>query len=70
MKDSLIVPIGADLSPFIPCDVETIHAEKSVKLHPAVLAIRNKRRRWRMVSRFHRIGIRVFAVTAWRITPH
>ena len=45
----------------IPCDVSYCFEDVSVKLHPVVMAIRNKRKRMRFVKKLNRIGITSFA---------
>ena len=47
---------------------ELFFTERSIRLLPSVLAIRNKRRRERMVKRYHRHGVREYLAPVRRIT--
>jgi hypothetical protein len=61
---------GNNPQQFAPCDVVISQLAVSIKLHPAVLAIRNKRKRMRLVKVFARSGIKTYILPAWKIYPH
>jgi hypothetical protein len=60
---------GNNPQQFAPCDAVMTHREESIKLHPATLAIRNKRKRMRLVRKYARIGIKFFVRPVWEIYP-
>ena len=60
---------GHDPSQFAPCRADWTQEEVSVKRHPAIASIRNKRRRMRKVRELARLGIRDFLRPVWVIYP-
>jgi hypothetical protein len=58
----IILKPGDDPEKYAPCDAIYETAEKSVKLHPMVLAIRNKRKRSRIVKSLFRRGVKSYLV--------
>lgn len=60
---------GNNPQQFAPCDVVRAVENVSVKLHPAALAIRNKRKRARFVKKAARLGIKFFMRPVWKIYP-
>jgi len=60
---------GNNPQQFAPCDVVRAVENTSVKLHPAALAIRNKRKRARFVKKAARLGVKFFMRPAWEIHP-
>jgi hypothetical protein len=61
---------GSNPQQFAPCDFVLTQREESIKLHPQVLAIRNKRKRARLVRRYAKMGVKFFLRPAWEIYPH
>ena len=60
---------GNDPQQFAPCDAVLTGNLESIKRHPATLAIRNKRKRMRLVRKYARFGIKSFMRPVWEITP-
>ena len=60
---------GNDPQKFAPCRAVLNKKDESIKLHPSALAIRNKRKRMRLVRKYARLGIKSFIRPVWEITP-
>ncbi len=58
----IILKPGDDPAKYAPCDVVCDVIDKSVKLHPTVQSIRNKRKRMRAVKSFFRRGVKSYLV--------
>ncbi len=69
MKSFIINPKD-DPAKFAPCDGALVSFDKSIKDHPAIFKIRNKRKRLREIKRLHRAGVRFYLAQGWEITPH
>ena len=59
---------GDNPSQFHPCVISRIIIPKSIKEHPATLAMRNKRKRMRFVRQCQKQGITRFLAPAWEIS--
>jgi hypothetical protein len=60
---------GNNPQQFAPCDATLKEQDVSIKLHPAVLAVRNKRKRMRIVRGYASLGIKFFVRPVWEIYP-
>jgi hypothetical protein len=54
---------------FAPCDTVSAFHEIPVKAHPAIVRIRNKRKRMRAIKLMARRGVRTFLRPVWEIYP-
>jgi len=60
---------GNEPSRFAPCEAVSTFHEIPVKAHPAIVRIRNKRKRMRTIKLMARRGVRTFLRPVWEIYP-
>jgi hypothetical protein len=58
-----------DIAKFAPCRCVPFMDYKPLREHPALVAIRNKRHRRRMLKKYKRFGIHTYMVRGWKIHP-
>ncbi|CAB4159025.1 hypothetical protein UFOVP736_38 [uncultured Caudovirales phage] len=60
---------GTDVQQFAPCEAVRTMREESIKTHPFLLAIRDKRKRKRHVRIYLKNSIKHFLRPVWEIHP-